>query len=79
MCRWMQSNRDRTDEDAGGCKEKGTELTEPEKGQAFGIFCKTLAHPGTGKMVRLGNLWLSKVLSTGKMVCLANLRLSKVV
>ena len=34
---------------------------------------------GTGKMLRLGNLWLSKVLGTGKMVCLGNLRLSKVV
>ena len=48
---------------------------------------------GTGKMVCLGNLWLSKVvdgvprklvaqqggLGTGKMVCLASLWLSKVV
>ena len=46
---------------------------------------------GTGKMVCLGNLWLSKDgvprklvaqqgnLGTGKMVCLGNLWLSKVV
>ena len=38
MRRWMQSNRDRTDEDwlscAGGCRGKGTQLTEPKKGHA---------------------------------------------
>ena len=49
MHRWMQSNKDRTEQDrlrnrdrtdqdwlscAGGFRETGTELTEPKKGQA---------------------------------------------
>ena len=49
MCRWMQSNRDRTEPDwlscAGGFRETRTELTEPKKGQAHSTYLDFLTFP----------------------------------